>query len=74
VEIMESQGFQIVKLRVVAFIMLACIGGAMVVAGDVELSELNGFYESLGIAAGLCGLPTIITALVITRGQTTQTE
>lgn len=69
---MDGQGYALARMLMGIFALMVCVGGVMVALGNVALSELSVFYQSLGIAASMCGIPTIITYLAVSRGKTSE--
>jgi uncharacterized membrane protein (DUF485 family) len=67
---MAEQGKQIAMVLIVCFMVLAVAGQAMIAFGKADMNMLETFYKSLGNLAVMFGFPTIITAYIVTRGQT----
>jgi hypothetical protein len=67
---MAGEGYKIAQMMIACFMILGLASLALMASGKADVVTLNDFYTGLGTLAAMFGLPAIITAWVITRGQT----
>jgi len=69
---MTGEGFKVAMTLVTGFILLSILSVAIVAAGKISAESLKELFISLGVLAGLLGVPSIIQAWIQTRGQSVQ--
>jgi len=67
---MSGEGFQMSILMVISFMFMGTIAIGMVAFGKVDVATLKELFTSLGTLAAMFGIPGIISAWIVTRGQT----
>lgn len=67
-----AQGLQLAIVLILSFMTLAICGLYSLSTGQVDMDTLEKYFTGLGILAGIFGIGPIITAYVITRGQTSE--
>jgi len=65
-----EQGFRIARMLIIGFMIVAVASIASVAVGMVEVVDLKDIFGSLGQLATVFGVQAIIAALVVSRGQT----
>lgn len=65
-----AQGLYIATILIVSFMLLAATGLYFLATGNIDIDTLEKYFTGLGVLAGIFGIGPIITAYVITRGQT----
>ena len=66
----EGEGYKLAIILVVSFMLMAGGSLALVSLGKADVATLKELYTSLGILAAMFGIPGIISAWIVTRGQT----
>ena len=69
---MPGEGYKIAILMISGFVLMALAAIGMVAAGKADVGTLKELFISLGILAGLFGLPQVVQAWIQTRGQTSE--
>lgn len=67
---MTGEGFKVAMTLVIGFILLSILSVALVAVGRISAEALKELFISLGVLAGLLGVPSIIQAWIQTRGKT----
>lgn len=69
---MPGEGYKIAISMISGFVLMALAAICMVAAGKVDVATLRELFISLGVLAGLFGLPQVVQAWIQTRGQTSK--
>jgi len=67
---MSVEGFKIAVLMISGFVLMALAAIGAVASGKVDVATLKELFISLGVLAGLFGLPQVVQAWIQTRGRT----
>ena len=65
-----AQGLYLAIVLIISFMVMALAGLYMLANGLTDMVTLEKYFTGLGVLAGTFGIGPIITAYVITRGQT----
>jgi hypothetical protein len=65
-----GEGYRIAILMISGFVLMALAAISMVATGKTDVATLKELFISLGVLAGLFGLPQVVQAWIQTRGQT----
>lgn len=65
-----SQGLYLSITLIISFMVVVLSGLYLLSAGAVDMESMTKYFEGVGVLAGIFGIGPIITAYVITRGQT----
>ena len=71
---MVGEGFKLAVILIIGFMAVSLASLAVLFVGKVDINTLKEFYTGMGTLAAMFGLPGIITAYIVTRGQTAQTQ
>lgn len=66
----EGEGFKLAIILVVSFMLMAGGSLGLVSLGKTDVATLKELFTSLGVLAAMFGIPGIISAWIVTRGQT----
>jgi hypothetical protein len=69
----EGEGFKLAIILVVSFMLMSGASLGMISIGKVDVATLKELFTSLGILAAMFGIPGIVSAWIVTRGQTSTT-
>ena len=67
---MSGEGFKLAVILIVCFMFISMTSIAALSLGKIDLPSLKELFTGLGILASMFGIPAIITAWIVTRGQT----
>jgi hypothetical protein len=65
-----GEGFKLAIILVVSFMIMSGASLGMISLGKVDVAALKELFSSLGTLAAMFGIPGIISAWIVTRGQT----
>ncbi|MCK9570669.1 hypothetical protein M0R72_17100 [Candidatus Pacearchaeota archaeon] len=66
----ESEGFKLAIILVVSFMLMSGSSLYLVSLGKSDVATLKELFTSLGTLAAMFGIPGIVSAWIVTRGQT----
>lgn len=67
---MAGEGFKLAMVLVIGFMVMAMASLAAVAFGRVDVNTLKELYTGMGTLAAMWSLPAIVSAYIVTRGQT----
>lgn len=67
---MAGEGFKLAVILIVCFMLISLTSIGALALGKIDLVSLKELFTGLGILASMFGIPAIITAWIVTRGQT----
>ena len=65
-----SQGLYLAVILIVSFMITTITGMYLLSTGQIDIATMEKYFTGIGVLAGVFGIGPIITAYVITRGQT----